>query len=273
MIVDGKKLAQEIESELLEKLKTLPVKRVVFVMFGENTASRQFMGIKSRTAERLGIQSLIQVFPETTTTNEAVSVIKNLGTDMDGVVVQLPLPKHLDTELILNAIPLEKDIDILGSSAIEQYVSGVSNRIAPVAGAVQTILNSINIDLNNKKIVIVGNGNLVGKPVAQMFSREHIPCTIIDKDTNLAERSLHLSTADIIISGIGVPHFITPNMIKPGVVLIDAGTSDLPAQAGQSGKLVGDIDPACAEIASYITPVPGGVGPVTVVKLFINLVF
>ena len=266
MIIDGKKLAQEIEAELFEKFKALPLKKVVFVMFGENAASRQFMGIKSRTAERLGIQSSIQVFLETTTTDEAVSIIKNLGTDMDGVVVQLPLPKHLDTELILNAVPTEKDIDILGSSAIEHYIAGQSNRIAPVAGAVQTILNSINIDLNNKKIVIVGNGNLVGKPVAQMFSREHIPYIIIDKDTDFAERSLHLSTADIIISGVGIPHMIKPDMIKPGVILIDAGTSE------QSGKLTGDIDSACAEIASYTTPVPGGVGPVTVVSLFKNLI-
>jgi methylenetetrahydrofolate dehydrogenase (NADP+)/methenyltetrahydrofolate cyclohydrolase len=265
MIIDGKQLAKEIEAELFEKFKTLPPKRVVFVMFGENAASRQFMGIKSRTAERLGIQSSIQVFPETITTDEAISIIKNLGTDMDGVVVQLPLPKHLDAEQILNSVPTEKDIDVLGLSAIEQYISGQSNRIAPVAGAVQEILNSINIDLNNKKIVIVGNGNLVGKPVAQMFSREHISHTTIDKDTDLAERSLYLSTADIIISGIGVPHFISPNMIKPGVVLIDAGTSE------QSGKLVGDIDPACAEIASYMTPVPCGVGPVTIVTLFRNL--
>ena len=265
MIIDGKKLAQEIEAELFEKFKILPPKRVVFVMFGENAASRQFMGIKSRIAERLGIQSEIQVFPETATTDEAVSIIKNLSTDTDGVVVQLPLPKHLDAELILNAVPTEKDIDVLGSSAIKYYISGKSNRIAPVAGAVQTILNSINIDLNNKKIVILGNGNLVGKPVAQMFSREHVPHIIIDKDTDFAERSLHLSTADIIISGVGIPHIIKPYMIKDDVILIDAGTSE------QSGKLTGDIDPACAEIASYTTPVPGGVGPVTVVTLFRNL--
>lgn len=265
MIIDGKKLAQEIENELLEKFKTLPAKKVVFVMFGENAASRQFMGIKSRTAERLGIQSEIKVFPETITTNEAVSIIKNMSTDMDGVVVQLPLPKHLDAELILNAVPVEKDIDVLGMKTVENYITGVSNKMAPVAGAVEYILNSIDTDFNDKKVVIIGKGNLVGKPVAHMFDRAGISYDVITTSVDVEARNETIKNADIIVSGIGVPHFITPNMIKSGVVLIDAGTSE------QSGKLVGDFDPACAEIASYITPVPGGVGPVTVVTLFKNL--
>lgn len=265
MIIDGKKLAQEIEVGLFEKFKTLPTKRVVFVMFGENAASRQFMGIKSRTAERLGIRSEIKVFPEAVTTSEALSIISSLGSNIDGIVVQLPLPKHLNAELILNTVPAEKDIDVLGTSAIEQYVSGVSNKVAPVAGAVEYILNSIDVDLNNKNIILVGNGNLVGKPVAMMFSRKNIPYSIIDINTDTQERDKMIKNADIIISGIGVPYFITADMVKSGVVLVDAGTSE------QSGKLVGDVDPACAELASYITPVPGGVGPMTVVMLFKNL--
>ncbi len=265
MIADGKKIAQHIEEQLLPRFQQLPVKKVVFVMFGDNSASRQFMGIKSRVAERVGINSEIKTISESITTNEAVSIVAELSNDYDGVVVQLPLPSHLDTEQVLNAVPVEKDIDVLSPVSIGQYKKGVSNRIPPVAAAVHHVLDYYNMTFNEEKIVIVGHGKLVGQPVACMLDRMNIPYDIITTSLSENERNEKIKNADIKISGAGVPHMIKPDMVKAGVVLIDAGTSE------QSGKLVGDIDPQCASKALLMTPVPGGIGPITVVALFKNL--
>jgi methylenetetrahydrofolate dehydrogenase (NADP+)/methenyltetrahydrofolate cyclohydrolase len=265
MIINGKQLAQEIENDLSAKFKTLPYKKVVFVMFGDNAASRQFMGIKSRVAEQIGINAEIKIFPESVTTEEAVSIVAELSNHYDGVVVQLPLPSHLDVEQVLNAVPAEKDIDVLGSISLQQYKQGISNRVPPVAAAVHYVLDYHNMTFNDEKIVIVGHGKLVGQPVACMFDRMNIPYKIITIETLESDKIELLKNADIIISGAGVSHMIKPDMVKAGVVLIDAGTSE------QSGKLVGDIDPECASKALLMTPVPGGVGPITVVSLFKNL--
>lgn len=265
MIADGKQIAQHIEEQLLPQFQQLPVKKVVFVMFGDNAASRQFMGIKSRVAQRLGINAEIKIVPESTATDEAVSIISELSNNHDGVVVQLPLPGHLDVEQVLNAVPAEKDIDVLSSVSLQQYKQGISNRVPPVAAAVRHVLDYYNMTFNDEKIVIVGHGKLVGQPVACMLDRMNIPYDIITTSLSENERNEKIKNADIIISGTGVPYMITPDMVKAGVVLIDAGTSE------QSGKLVGDIDPECASKALLMTPVPGGIGPITVVALFENL--
>jgi methylenetetrahydrofolate dehydrogenase (NADP+)/methenyltetrahydrofolate cyclohydrolase len=265
MIINGKQLAQEMENDLSAKFKTLPHKKVVFVMFGDNAAIRQFMGIKSRVAERIGIEAEIKIVLEATTTDEAVSTVSELSNSYDGVVVQLPLPSHLDTEQVLNAVPVEKDIDVLSFVSIEQYKKGISNRVPPVAAAVHHIMNYYNVTFNDENIVIVVYGKLVGQPIAYMFDRMNIPYKIITIETLESDKMELLKNADIIISGAGVPYIIKSDMVKAGVVLIDAGTSE------QSGKLVGDIDPECASKALLMTPVPGGVGPITVVSLFKNL--
>jgi methylenetetrahydrofolate dehydrogenase (NADP+)/methenyltetrahydrofolate cyclohydrolase len=171
----------------------------------------------------------------------------------------------MDVQTILNSVPLEKDIDILSDDAKKAYNNKNLKSIPPVAAAMWELLKSTNVDLEGKEILIVGNGKLVGEPVSMLLSHENISYTIIDKDTDPFERSRKLSTADIIISGVGVPHMIKPDMVKDGVILIDAGTSE------QADELVGDIDPTCADKASYMTPVPGGVGPVAVVCLYKNL--
>ena len=265
MIIDGKKLAQEIENDLSAKCKMLPRKKVVFVMFGDNAASRQFMGIKSRVAERIGIDAEIKTLPETTTTDEAILFVSNLQGDFDGIVIQLPLPGGIDTQKIINSVPVEKDIDVLSDQAKQSYQNKTSNMIPPVAAAVWEILKYAKVNLEDKNIVLVGNGKLVGEPVSMMLKRENISFSIVDVNTNIEDRDELLLNADIIISGVGVPSLIKPDMIKSRVILIDAGTSE------QAGKLAGDIDPKCAEKASFMTPVPGGVGPITVVSLFKNL--
>lgn len=268
MIIDGKKIALGIEQELKEKAQSLPRKSVAFVLFGNDPASLQFIGIKSRVAERIGIEIKLFHYLEEVSNDIALNNIKEIiDQNFDGIIIQLPLPAGMDTEKILNSIPKELDIDVLGHDAKQSYQNKTSNMIPPVAAAVYEILKSINVSMNDKNILIVGNGKLVGEPVGMLLSRENISFSIIDKDTSSIERSEKLLNADIIISGVGVPHMIKPDMVKDGVILIDAGTSE------SSGKLAGDIDPSCVEKSLFMTPVPGGVGPVTVVKLFVNLGF
>lgn len=266
MIINGTQLAKHLEQDLKQKLQIQPRKSVAFVLFGNDPASLQFIGIKSRVAERIGIETKLFHYTEQITTDDALSSIQEIvGQNFDGIVVQLPLPVGMDIEKILNSVPVEKDIDVLSDQAKQSYQNKTSNMIPPVAGAVYEILKSINVSMNDKNIVLLGNGKLVGEPVGMLLSRENLPFSIIDKDTGLEERSEKLLNVDVIISGVGIPHMIKPDMVKDGVILIDAGTSE------QSGKLAGDIDPECADKATYITPVPGGVGPVTVVCLYGNL--
>jgi len=256
MIADGKHIAQILEEKLLGEFANAPLKKVCFVLFGNDASSIQFIKIKTNIAERLGIKVELVTGPENIITDQALGLMDEVNNnDYDGIVVQLPLPKQLDVEAILSEIPADKDIDVLGSS----------KKIAPVAQAVLEILNFYNISLEGKNVLIIGNGKLVGKPVAKMLADKGLDYEVIDKDTEEGVSNEKIKSADVIISGAGVPHMIKPEMIKEGVVLIDAGTSE------QSGVLVGDIDPACSERASLITPVPGGVGPVTVVSLFANL--
>jgi len=266
MIINGNAIAKELEEKLVTELLFSTPKKVCFVVFGGNAATEQFVKMKSRVAERVGILAEIKKYPQIKTTEAAVVLVEKIGgEDYDGIVVQLPLTAGLDTQTILDAIPPLKDIDVLGTVAKESYASGKINRTPPVAQAVFEVLESANIKLKGKKIVIIGKGRLVGEPMQLMFKRMKLPFDIIDSKTTLANKLSLLENADIIVSGVGIPHSIKPEMIKKGAVLIDAGTSE------QAGKLVGDIDPACESRASVITPVPGGIGPITIVSVLRNL--
>lgn len=267
MIMDGRSIAKDIEQRLLVELQGQPKKRVAFVLVGENLASRQFVGIKTKVAQRLGIKTELYEHPESSSTQQILaSVLEISHKNFDGIVVQLPLPSHIDTHVVLNSIPPGLDIDVLSDEAKNKFRSGELQMIPPVAGAVQEVLNHVGVPLRDKKILIVGKGKLVGEPVSLLFDRIGIPYGVIEKETDESEKAKLFRSADIVISGAGSSHFITPDMIQEGVVLIDAGTSEL------SGVLVGDIHPDCYEKASFATPVPGGIGPVTVVCLFKNIV-
>ena len=267
MIIQGKEIAQEIEMELVEACKSAEKQTVCFIMFGQHKPSEQFMNIKAKVAERIGMISKKEIIPGNVSTEEAVRIVEKLSSEhVDGIVVQLPLPDGIDTPKVLNAVPPHKDIDVLGDTSVEKYRTGRSIMVPPIARAVSIILNKHNIVTNNKNVLIIGKGRLVGQPVAYMFDVMQISYTTIDAATPEHERLLAIQSADIIISGAGVPHMIKPHMVKEGVVLIDAGTSE------QNGEIVGDIDPSCAQKASLLSPTPGGVGPITVAALFLNVV-
>ena len=178
--------------------------------------------------------------------------------------MQLALPEHIDTKAILDAVPVEKDIDVLSSKSRERFEKGELDITPPVVGAIKEIVEREQVEFGGKNVVVVGKGSLVGGPAALWFKNKGANVTVVDQDTNNITEVTQ--NADIIVSGAGVPGLITPDMIKEGMVLLDAGTSE------QGGKLKGDADPACAEKASIFTPVPGGIGPITIATLLQNLV-
>jgi methylenetetrahydrofolate dehydrogenase (NADP+)/methenyltetrahydrofolate cyclohydrolase len=256
MIIDGKAIAEEIIGELEVEARKSPAKKVCFVSFATSPATRSFVAIKSRVAERLGVHTTI-LEEEAGSTEEAVAKLGEiLKGNYDGIVIQLPLPAGVDAETLFNTLPPEVDIDRLKNN---------TDTAQPVAQAVEEILNRHNVDLANKNILILGRGKLVGEPVSAMFDKRNVTYNTADKDTPEEEKLNYIKQADIIISGMGLPHYLKPEMLKLGVVIIDAGTS------GDQGMTKGDADPGCADVASLFTPVPGGLGPITVACLFRNL--
>jgi methylenetetrahydrofolate dehydrogenase (NADP+)/methenyltetrahydrofolate cyclohydrolase len=261
VLVNGKQISERI----LESLDNGPAKSVCFISFGQNAVGKSFVGLKAEVAERLGVNVEI-IESGASSTAEAIEVVKDVSSKaLDGLVVQLPLPKGWDVELVLNSIPHKLDIDLLSREAKELYSQGLSQRIPPVAGAVAEIIKEHELDISDKQIVILGKGRLVGEPVAMLLDKVGARYTMLDKSTPQDAMNSAIASADILISGIGVPHFIKPEMIKKGAVLIDAGTS------GEEGKIAGDVDPLCESKVLLMTPVPGGVGPITVAVLYSNL--
>jgi methylenetetrahydrofolate dehydrogenase (NADP+)/methenyltetrahydrofolate cyclohydrolase len=240
VIVDGRKIAEEILAGIGEKLKgrTLGV-----VVNTGDVASDSFVKTKERVAAGLGV-TLRRFTPEHI--DEALAC--------DGVVVQLPIQ---NADELIAKVPSHKDVDALGSNLLVR---------APVAAAVAEIIARTGIDVRGKKAVVVGEGRLVGKPVFEMLQKMGAMASVVSLEQGAM---LELRYADIVVSGAGSPGLIKPDMLKKGVILIDAGTSEDAASA--SRRIVGDCDPLCADVASVFTPVPGGVGPIAVAMLFKNL--
>src|SRR3989344_234329 len=269
MIVDGKKLAEEIKESLKEEVARLGKKlRLAVIQVGANLVSEKFLEQKKKFGGAVGVDVRVYQLPADISTNtlrkklaEAVHIKQN-----SGVIVQLPLPKQIQTQYILAGIVPEKDPDMLSSKSIGLFATGRSSAMPPVVGAVKYIFEKYNIDVKGKNVLFVGAGRLVGKPLALWLLQQDCALVALNKHTSdLAPFTLN---ADIIISGAGAPGLIQPDMVKSGVVVIDAGTSE----SAPNGHLVGDCDPRVAEKSSFFTPVLGGVGPLVVAKLFQNIV-
>lgn len=265
--IDGKKLSQEILAQIkteIEKLSFQPV--FCDILVGDNKVSLQYVNMKAQRATSVGILFHRACFPESINTEELVKEIKELNQipNMCGIILQLPLPSHIDTKTALNAIDPKLDVDCLGDIAGEKFYKGDTTIGFPTALACIELLNSLNLDLKNKKVVVLGQGSLVGKPVTALLSFLKVSPIIIRSQTENKETLI--KEADIIISGIGKGKYITGDMIKTGAVLIDAGTSE------SGSGIIGDVDlESVKDVASYVSPVPGGVGPMTVAMLLKNV--
>lgn len=277
MIIDGRKMAGEVLARAKTRAEKLPhLPRVVAIATSDTAATKSYLAIKEKRAAEAGCALEVRKFSEDTSTAALRAAVLDAARDADAVIVQLPLPTGIDAKEVCDAIPLEKDADVLSSAARAQFeMCGFVNRtfLPPVVGAVREIFEQNGVDPRAKCAVVLGAGFLVGAPVATWLAQQGADVTVLTIENNSEERTAALRAADIIVSGAGSPRLITPDMLSPGVILIDAGTSNSPStSSGRPAALVGDADPACAEICSLFTPVPGGVGPLAVACLFENVV-
>jgi methylenetetrahydrofolate dehydrogenase (NADP+)/methenyltetrahydrofolate cyclohydrolase len=259
MIIDGKAVAKRIYDEVAAAVAVLPRTPVMAaIACAPNFETKKYLELKKKKAAEVGITLRVVELPETVPTDEVVACIKAVLPDVDGVVVQLPFPPHIDREAVLAAVPVTKDPDGFSYGS----VSGAC--VPPVPAAILEIAAAYNVSFHGKNIVVLGQGRLVGAPTAHLLQEQGMLVTVVTESTH--DTAEVLKNADVIISGIGKPHFITPAMVKKDVVVFDAGTSE------DSGVVVGDVHPVVAEMAALFTPVPGGIGPVTVAVLLKNLV-
>jgi len=266
-IIDGKKIRDRILAQIKKDIISLSFQPIFCdVLVGKNPSSVQYVQMKAETAKSVGIKFIHANFPSSITTNNLIKEIKVLNNtkNMCGIIVQLPLPENIDRRKILNSIDPKLDVDCLGAVASDKFYSGSTAVEFPTALACMTLLNSLNINLQGKKIVVIGRGELVGKPVASLLVSRGFYPDIVGSATVNKEKII--KQADVIISGMGRGKYITGDMVKKGVVLIDAGTSE------SEGGIIGDADlDSVANVASFVSPVPGGVGPVTVAMLLKNV--
>lgn len=268
MIIDGKKISLDIKNEVkqqVEKLNPLqPALAVILV--GDNPASAVYVKNKKIACRYVGIRSEAFELPQQTSENELLSLIDRLNKDktINGILVQLPLPKHIDEEKILLAISPDKDVDGFHPYNVGSMMIGKDTFLPCTPAGIIQLLKRSNVEIQGKNCVVIGRSNIVGKPVSQLLLNENGTVTICHSKTkNLAEIC---KRADILVVAIGKAKFVTADMISKGVVIIDVGMN-----RDENGKLCGDVDfDACKDIAAAITPVPGGVGPMTIAMLMKN---
>ena len=271
-IIDGKKTAAEIRAQLRGKTAAFEEKYgqkvgLAVVLIGEDPASQVYVRNKIRGCEETGIRSFAHYLPADVTQAEAEELVRALASDdaVHGILVQLPLPKHLNADKILACIPAEKDVDGFSAENIGRLARNEECTVACTPLGVMELLHRYGVEPRGKRAVVIGRSNIVGRPMALLLLNADATVTICHSRTvNLAEEC---ARADILIAAIGKPNFVTADMVKEGAVVIDVGINRV------DGKLVGDVDfAAVSQKASLITPVPGGVGPMTIAMLLQNAV-
>ena len=270
MIIDGKKISTEIKDELKEQVAQLKAEGVevtlAVVKVGEDPASAVYVRNKEKACEYIGINSKKIEMPEETTEEELLKLVDDLNTDpaINGILVQLPLPKHIDENKILLAIDPMKDVDGFHPVKVGKMVIGEESFLPCTPAGIIEMIKRSGLDIEGKECVIIGRSNIVGKPMAILMLRENATVTVTHSRTkDLPEVC---KRADIIVAALGKAKFVTKDFVKEGAIIIDVGMD-----RDEDGKLCGDVDfDEVKDIASAITPVPGGVGPMTVTMLLVN---
>ena len=262
MIVDGKAIAEKLYAELAEERKEFGEVVLGHLVTEMSAVTASYARTKERGAERLGIKMVRTELPEGSDTAAALRAIERLVEMTDGVIPQLPIASGIDAEAVINAVPKEKDVDVLSLAAVAEFEKG-DWIVAPVVPtALVYILKHCGVEVRGKKVVVIGQGRLVGKPSAVLFRNLGAVVATPERGEDL---STYTHDADIVILGAGDSAILKPEMIREGAVVLDAGASE------SGGRVVGDADPAVAEKASIFTPVPGGVGPVAIAMIYKNV--
>ena len=269
-IIDGKAISANVKAQVREEAEQLKAQGIsiglAVVIVGNNPASRVYVNNKKKACAEVGFESYEYALPEETTEAELLELVRKLNADdkVNGILVQLPLPKHINENAIINAITPEKDVDAFHPANVGHIMIGDFSFLPCTPAGVMEMLKQSNIDVDGKNCVVIGRSNIVGKPMAMLLLHKNATVTICHSHTkNLAEIC---SKADVLVAAVGKANFVTADMIKEGAVVIDVGMNRL-----ENGKLCGDVDyNGCFEKAGYITPVPGGVGPMTIAMLMKN---
>lgn len=271
-IIDGKALAKSIRANVKTQVETLTEKygkspHLVVVLVGENPASQTYVRMKHRACEKAGIRSTAINKDDSISEKELLDLIRDLNGDEDvhGILVQLPLPDHIDANKVINTIEYKKDVDGFHPMNIAALQIGTPGVIPATPKGIMTLLAHTGIDLEGKNAVIIGRSNIVGKPVAQLLLKKNATVTITHSRTrNLKDVA---AGADVLVAAVGRPKMVTEDMVKEGATVIDVGVNRV------EGKLVGDVDfDGVKDKVAHITPVPGGVGPMTIASLLENTV-
>jgi len=265
ILLDGKKLSEKILEEAREKNSNA---KLAVILVGQDPASKVYVRNKNKACEKAGVSYEEYLLDENTTQEELIKLIKELNEkiDVNGILLQSPIPRHLNIEEAFNTISPLKDVDGFHPTNAGNLILGKAKFVPCTPLGVIRLLKEYNIEIAGKNAVVIGRSNIVGKPMASLLLNEDATVTICHSRTkNLSEIT---KTADILVSAIGKPKFITKDMIKDGAVVVDVGINRL-----EDGHIVGDVDfENVKEIASYITPVPGGVGPMTIAMLIENVI-
>jgi len=268
VIMDGKKLAKQTKADIAARVKQSNKKLGLgTILVGTDPGSVAYVEGKHSDCAEVGINSIRVNLPVGASEQEIIKAITDLNNNPEctGFIVQLPLPKSVDTEKILLAIDPKKDADGLNPVNLGKLVLSVNKIIPCTPRAILALLNEYKIKLSGSKVLIIGRGTTVGRPLSILLSQKPIDATITlahSATTNLTDL---IKEADVVIAAIGIAHFIKPNMVKPGATIVDVGITRV------DNKLLGDVDPAVAQIAAFFTPTPGGVGPMTRAMLLSNL--
>ena len=273
VIIDGKKVSQEIKDEVKEKVAALKEKGIevtlAVIQVGNDPASTVYVGNKKKACEYTGIRSLAYEIPEDTTEEELLKLVCSLNDreDVDGILVQLPLPPHINEDKVIQTMSPEKDVDGFHPQSVGALSTGQPGFISCTPAGIIELLKRYNIQIDGRECVVIGRSNIVGKPVAMLLLRENGTVTMCHSHT--ADLKEVAKRADILIVAIGKAKFVTDEYIKDGAAVIDVGMD-----RDENGKLCGDVDfESVVSKAGAVTPVPGGVGPMTIAMLMCNCVY
>ena len=273
VIIDGKKVSQEIKDEVKEKVAALKEKGIevtlAVIQVGNDPASTVYVNKKKKACEYTGIRSLAYEIPEDTTEEELLKLVCSLNDreDVDGILVQLPLPPHINEDKVIQTISPEKDVDGFHPQSVGALSTGQPGFISCTPAGIIELLKRYNIQIDGRECVVIGRSNIVGKPVAMLLLRENGTVTVCHSHT--ADLKEVAKRADILIVAIGKAKFVTDEYIKDGAAVIDVGMD-----RDENGKLCGDVDfESVVSKAGAVTPVPGGVGPMTIAMLMCNCVY
>lgn len=271
-LLDGKLMSDELRVRIAERVAALKEKGIhpglAVILVGEDPASQIYVRNKEKGCEQVGVHSVAIRLPAETSQEELEKHIRTLNADasIHGILVQLPLPRHLDEAAALAVIAPEKDVDGFHVQNAGKLLNGLSGVVACTPKGALEMIRRTGVDLSGKEAVVVGRSNIVGKPMAMLLLQQN--CTVTMCHSRTADLSAHTRRADVLVAAVGRAKFITADMVKPGAIVIDVGINRL-----ADGKVVGDVDfDAVKEVAGFITPVPGGVGRMTITMLLENTV-